>query len=103
MKKPPSRPARGFLKRQPRGEALRAARNAGLRRRQQAFALSALAGQLASAADSFGLLTGALFRRLFVVHVPLHFAEGAFALHLLLQGLEGLVDVIVANENLDDD
>jgi hypothetical protein len=35
--------------------------------------------------------------------VALHFAEGAFALHLLLQGLQGLVDVVVANENLNDD
>ena len=32
--------------------------------------------------------------------VPLHFAERAFALHLLLQRLEGLVDVVVADENL---
>jgi ubiquinone biosynthesis protein COQ9 len=35
--------------------------------------------------------------------VPLHLAERAFALHLLLQRLQRLVDVIVANENLDDD
>ena len=34
------------------------------------------------------------------MHVPLHFAERALALHLLLQRLEGLVDVIVADENL---
>ncbi len=32
--------------------------------------------------------------------VPLHFAERAFALHLLLQRLQGLVDVVVADENL---
>jgi len=35
--------------------------------------------------------------------VPLHLAERAFALHLLLQRFQRLVDVIVANENLDDD
>jgi hypothetical protein len=29
-----------------------------------------------------------------------HFAEDAFALHLLLQSLQSLVDVVVANENL---
>jgi hypothetical protein len=34
------------------------------------------------------------------VDVPLHFAERAFALHLLLQRLQGLVDVVVADENL---
>jgi hypothetical protein len=34
------------------------------------------------------------------MHVPLHFAERALALHLLLKRLEGLVDVVVADENL---
>ena len=34
------------------------------------------------------------------MHVPLHFAERAFALHLLLQRLERLVDVVVADKNL---
>ena len=71
-----------------------------LGRRDQAFALGALAGQLAGAAHGFRLLAGALLRGLFVVDVPLHFAERAFALHLLLQRLEGLIDVVVADENL---
>ena len=62
--------------------------------------MSALAGQLARAAHGFGLLASALFARLFIVHVPLHFAERALALHLLLQRLEGLIDVVVADENL---
>ena len=69
----------------------------------QAFTLHALTGQLARAAHSFGLLTRALFRRLFEMHVTLHFAEGTFALHLLLQRLQRLVDIIVAHENLNDD
>jgi len=30
----------------------------------------------------------------------LHFTEDAFALHLLLERLERLVDIVVANENL---
>ena len=30
----------------------------------------------------------------------LHFAEDAFALHLLFQGFERLIDVVVADENL---
>jgi hypothetical protein len=34
------------------------------------------------------------------VHVALHLAEAAFALHFLLEGLERLIDVIIANENL---
>ena len=32
--------------------------------------------------------------------LELHFAEDAFALQLLLQGPEGLIDVVVANANL---
>jgi hypothetical protein len=30
----------------------------------------------------------------------LHLAENALALHLLLQRLEGLIDIVIANENL---
>ncbi len=30
----------------------------------------------------------------------LHFPEGAFALHLLLQRLQRLVDVVIADKNL---
>jgi hypothetical protein len=30
----------------------------------------------------------------------LHLAENALALHLLLQSLEGLIDVVVTDENL---
>ena len=85
------------------GARLGSARRGLLRRGNQTFALGALAGQLAGAAHGLGLLAGALFRRLFLVHVPLHFAERALALHLLLQRFQRLVDVVVANENLDDD
>ena len=74
-----------------------------LGRGQQAFALHALSGQLAGSTDRFGLLARAFFRRLFVMHVALHLAEAAFPLHLLLQRLQRLVDVIVADENLNDD
>jgi hypothetical protein len=34
------------------------------------------------------------------VTAELHLAENALALHLLLQRLEGLVDIVIANENL---
>jgi hypothetical protein len=37
------------------------------------------------------------------VAAELHLAENALALHLLLQRLEGLVDIVVANENLQTD
>jgi hypothetical protein len=68
--------------------------------RQQAFALQLLAGQLAGAANGFGLLAGALLGRLLVVATQLHFTEDAFALHLLLKRFQGLIDIVVANENL---
>ena len=68
--------------------------------RKQAFALQLLARQLAGPADRFRLLAGALFRGLFVMAAKLHFAENSLALHLLLERLEGLIDVIVTNENL---
>jgi hypothetical protein len=66
----------------------------------QALALGAFAGQLAGAANAFRLFTGSLFGWLFVVITKLHFPKDAFALHLLFEGLEGLIDIIVANENL---
>lgn len=70
------------------------------RTRQEAFTLGALAGQLTGAADGLGALTGALFGRLFEVIATLHFAESAFPLHLLLERLQRLIDVVIANENL---
>ena len=38
--------------------------------------------------------------RLFIVAAEFHLAEETFALHLLLQRLEGLIDIVVADENL---
>jgi hypothetical protein len=72
---------------------------AGLHR-QQAFALQLLAGELAGPANRLGLLARLLFRRLFVMTAKLHLAENALALHLFLERLESLIDVIIANENL---
>src|SRR6185295_14381207 len=73
----------------------------GLRlHRQQAFALHLLARQLAGPADRLGLLARFLFGWLFVMAAELHLAEDALALHLFLQRLEGLVDIVVTNENL---
>src|SRR5580704_6074418 len=68
--------------------------------RQQALALQPLARKLAGPADRFRLFPCLSFRGLFVVAAELHLAEDTLALHLLFQRLEGLVDVIVANENL---
>src|ERR1700690_2730401 len=67
---------------------------------QQALTLGALAGELASAAPRFRLFPRLLFGGFLVMSAQLHFAEDALALHLLLQHLEGLVDIVVTDENL---
>src|SRR5690348_4179968 len=76
------------------------ARNDARLHRQQAFALHLLARELAGAADRFRLFPRLLFGGFLVMTAELHLAENAFALHLFLQRLEGLVDVVVANEYL---
>jgi hypothetical protein len=67
---------------------------------QATLALSALARQLAGAANRFGLLAGLLFGRLLIVVAELHLAENAFALKLLLQGAQRLIHIVVANNYL---
>src|ERR1700704_916744 len=68
--------------------------------RQQAFAPHLLARELAGAADGFRLLSHSSLGGLLVMAAELHLAEHALALHLLLQHLEGLVDIVVTDENL---
>src|SRR6266581_7062385 len=68
--------------------------------RQQAFALQLLAGKLARAANGFRFFAGLFLGWLFIVTAELHLAENTLALHLLLQRLEGLIDIVIANENL---
>jgi hypothetical protein len=58
-----------------------------------------LTGQLARSALSFCGLTDTGFGRFFVVAAHLHFTEESFALHLLFQGTERLIDIIVAYDN----
>src|SRR5262249_49715780 len=88
-----------------RTRAAGATRTAGARRGlrlagEGPFALGALAGELARAADRFRLLARLLFGGFFVMAAKLHLAENPLALHLLLQRLEGLVDIVIADENL---
>ncbi len=66
------------------------------------FALRAFAGELAGAAHRFGLLAGLLLRRLLEVLTRLHFTEQAFALHFLLQGAQGLFNVVITHDDLYD-
>src|SRR5262249_39028665 len=77
-----------------------AARGGPRLHRQQAFALHALARELARPADRFRLLARFFLGGFFVVAGELHLAENALALHLLLQRFEGLIDIVVTDENL---
>jgi hypothetical protein len=67
---------------------------------QTALALSALASQLAGAAYGLGLLASLLLRGLLVIIAQLHFAEDTFALQLLLQCAQRLVNIVIANDYL---
>ena len=68
--------------------------------RQQTLALHLFAGEFASAADGFRFLPDSLLGGFFVAAAELHLAEDALALHLFLQHPEGLVDIVVTDENL---
>jgi hypothetical protein len=67
---------------------------------ENALALGTLAGELAGPADRFRLLAGAPLGRFFIIIVELHLAEEPLALHPLLEDLQRLIDVVVANEYL---
>jgi hypothetical protein len=67
---------------------------------QTAFALQALARQLAGTTNGLGLLASLLFRGLLVVVAQLHLTEDAFALQLLLERAQRLINVIIANDYL---
>src|SRR4051794_4457593 len=64
------------------------------------LALHTLAQQLAVAADRLSLLAGAAFGGFLVIAPELHFPEHPFALHLLFESSQSLIDVVVANEDL---
>src|SRR5438552_7341953 len=65
-----------------------------------ALAVHPLAHHLAMAAHRLRLLARLALRGLLVVAAQLHLPEDALALHLLLERAQGLVDVVVANQNL---
>jgi len=66
----------------------------------ETFALGALAGKLAHTPHSFSLLASPLLGGLLVEVAHLHFAENAFALHLLLESAERLVDIVITDKYL---
>lgn len=63
----------------------------------EAFAFHALAEKLAIAAHGFGALTLALLGWLFEMATQFHFTEDAFALQLLFECAQGLIDVVIAD------
>src|SRR5271157_2147531 len=64
------------------------------------LALDPLALQLAGAANRLRGLAGAALGRLLIVPPQLHLAENTLPLHLLLERLQRLIDIVVADENL---
>jgi len=58
------------------------------------------AGHLAGPPASFCGLAGFALRWLFIGTAAFHFTKKALALEFLLQNSEGLVDVVIADENL---
>src|SRR6266700_2836314 len=105
-------PATGSPRRAPRGDdnhtndsprpGRRAARCdlLALGHGEQAFALRQLPGGFARAPDRFRLLAGLALRRFFIRLAALHLTKDALALQLLFEHLEGLIDVVVAYEYL---
>ena len=55
------------------------------------------------APHGLGLFAGLALGRLLIRTTELHFPEDTFALHLLFQGLERLIDVIVPDYYVNDD
>ncbi len=69
-------------------------------RSSETFAFDPLTLHLAGAAHRLGGFARPAFGGFFIVPAKFHLAKNAFALELLFERLQRLVDVIVANENL---
>ncbi len=66
----------------------------------EAFALQALTLHFAGPAHGFGGFPRPALRRLLKMAAQLHLTEDTFPLHLFLQRLQRLIDIVVTNENL---
>ena len=64
------------------------------------IALCSLTGKFSSAPHGFGLFPGAFFGGFFVGGAKFHRAEDAFALKLFLENLEGLVNVVISDDDV---
>jgi len=67
---------------------------------KQSFALGLFARDLSGAANRLGPFAGTSFAGFLEMLPKLHFAEDAFTLHLLFQGSERLINIVVANADL---
>jgi len=83
-----------------RSPKARPGRLATLRGRQEPFPLRFFARDLARPSNRFGFFPRLSLRRLLVGLTLLHLAKQAFALHFFLQDADSLLDVVVADENL---
>jgi hypothetical protein len=68
--------------------------------RDQTFALGLFPGRLPRSPDGLCFLASLALGRFFIGLATLHLTKNALALHLPLEDLKRLFDVIVANENL---
>jgi hypothetical protein len=68
--------------------------------RKKAFALGLFAGEFAGSSDRLIALPRRSFGRLLVEPSELHLPKDAFPLHFLFEDPERLVDVVVANQDL---
>ena len=76
-------------------------RNPGLLSfRQEAFTLGALASQFPRPADGFSFLARFAFGRLLEMVAAFHLPEETFALHLFLERFQRLIDVVIADHDL---
>ena len=66
----------------------------------EAFSLQPLALQLSRSPNGLRGFAGATLGRLFVMPTKLHLSENAFPLHLLLERLKRLINVVVTHEDL---
>src|SRR6266436_8394983 len=66
----------------------------------QAFALCEFPGRLACAPDGFRLLAGLALGRFFIRLAALHLTKNALALQLLFEDPKSLIDIVVANDDL---
>lgn len=67
-----------------------------------AFSIHPLPQKLAVAAHGLGFLPGLALGRLLIGTAQLHFPEDAFALHLLLERFQRLIDVVVSYDYVND-